>query len=231
MSRRVLLLLSYLACLLSAPESAASELSGVATLTSEYIYRGRSASSGDPAIQFGLDYEHDGGVFAGVWASTIDLRSATGERDTELDYYVGFNYAFDAPVSVAATLVRYTYPGHSGPRGYDYNELLLTATLDQRYSLEFGYTNDYYGRGWIGRHWEVRGDWPVADAWVISGGVGYTDLTDFSVPAYLHWDVGASTRLSRLTVDLRWYDAEQPDAGTRYETAGSRVVLSLSTGF
>lgn len=188
-------------------------------------------SDGDPAIQLGLDYETGSGFFAGVWASTIDLRSRVGERDTELDYYVGFHYASQSPLSLGATLVRYTYPGQSGPTRYDYNELLMTATLYERYSIEYGYTNEFYGRDWTGRHWELRGEWPVANAWVISAGVGHNDLRDFNVPGYLHWDLGASVRFSRLTVDLRWFDDETSDNGFGFETAGSQLVISLSTAF
>ena len=39
----------------------ASELSGVATITSEYIYRGLAMSDGKPSAQLGFDYEHDTG--------------------------------------------------------------------------------------------------------------------------------------------------------------------------
>ena len=209
----------------------ASGLSGVATVTSEYIYRGRAMSDGDAAVQFGLDYDFDNGLFAGTWASTIDLQSRAGERDTELDFYVGFNHATQGPLGFAATLVRYTYPGQSGPVSYDYNELLATATLYERYSIEYGYTNDFYGRDWTGRHWEVRGEWPVDNAWVVSAGAGHTDLSDFSVPKYLHWDLGATARFSRLIVDLRWFDDENVDNASGFQTAGSQLVISLSAAF
>ena len=67
-----------------------SELSGVVALTSEYIYRGRAMSDGDPAIQLGLDVETDVGFFAGLWASTIDLRSQVGgTREVEPDLRPG----------------------------------------------------------------------------------------------------------------------------------------------
>jgi uncharacterized protein (TIGR02001 family) len=72
-----------------APDANTSELSGIATLTSEYIYRGFAMSDGDPALQLALNYEHETGLFIGVWANTIDLSSAMGQRAMELDYYAG----------------------------------------------------------------------------------------------------------------------------------------------
>lgn len=209
----------------------ASELSGIATLASQYIYRGQAVSDGDPAIQLGLDYEHDSGLFAGIWASTIDLKSNFSERDAELDYYVGYHYAPDAPVALTATLVRYTYPGQTATVDYNYNEALVTVTLNGRHSAEFGYTTNLYGLGRIGRHWELRSEWPVAGAWVISAGLGRNDLADFATSPYAHWDLGASARFSRLTVDIRWHDNEPHTSGIGGRSAGSQIVVSLSAAF
>jgi uncharacterized protein (TIGR02001 family) len=211
--------------------AAASEWSGIGTLTSEYIYRGQSVSDGDPAVQFGIDFEHDSGVFAGLWASTIDLQNNFGERDTELDFYIGYRYALQAPVILTATLIRYTYPGQKSVFNYDYNEALVTATLHDRHSVEFGYTSDLYGLGRIGRHWEIRSEWPNASAWVITAGLGRNDLTGFGGSRYLYWDLGASVRFSRLTADFRWYDNEQPDSSIGGVSADSQFVISLSAAF
>lgn len=188
-------------------------------------------SDGDPALQLGLDYEHDTGLFLGAWASTIDLRSAASRRDTELDYYAGFHYGFEAPLAFTLTVLRYTYPDHTGPHSYDHNEVLASATWREHYSIEFGYTSDLYGLGRIGRHWELRTEWPVANAWVIGASLGGNDLTDVGASRYLHWDIGASARFSRLTVDLRWYDNESPEGFAAQVSAGSQLVLSLTAAF
>jgi uncharacterized protein (TIGR02001 family) len=209
----------------------ASELTGIASLTSEYIYRGLTQSDGDPAFQLGLDYEFDEGIFLGAWASTIDLTSAIGERDTELDFYFGYHYASEAPLSATLTVLRYTYPGQTGSHSYDYNELLVSTTWREQYSIEFGYTDNLYGLGFTGRHWELRSEWPVANAWVISAALGRNDLSDIGVSEYLHWDLGASARFSRLVVDLRWYDNETPDGFAASISAESQFVVSLSAGF
>jgi len=225
------LVLTFLGSQALLPNARASEFSGVATLTTEYIYRGLRMSNGDPAIQLGLDYEHDSGLFAGVWASTIDIQSAMGERDTELIYYAGFLYAAELPITATITLLRYSYPGQTGMHRYDYNEVLIGATWLERYSIEFGYTRDLYGLDRIGRHWELRSEWPVANTWVIGVALGGNDMSDAGVSHYLHWDVGASARFSRLTFDLRWYDNEQTDGFAAQLSANSQLVLSISAAF
>jgi uncharacterized protein (TIGR02001 family) len=211
--------------------SVAAEFSGIATLTSQYIYRGQSYSDGNPAVQLGLDYEFESGVFVGLWGSTLDLQIASSQRDTELDYYLGYHYVPEGPVSLSATFLRYTYPGQTGPYSYDHNEYLLAATFKERYSIEFGFTDDLYGLDRTGRHWELRADHPVDTAWVLSAGLGQNDLTDIGVDRYLYWDIGASARFSWLTVDLRWFDNEDAYGLPDYLSAGSQWVASLSVAF
>ena len=209
----------------------AGDLSGIATLTSQYIYRGLASSDGNPALQAGLDYETESGFFAGAWTSTVDLPSPDGNRNAELDYYAGYHYAPETPFSVAVSLARYTYPGNDADRSYDYTEALVTLTLHKRYSIEYGYSDDIYGRDAIGRHLELRADWPLESAWVINAGAGLSDLEDLGASRFAYWDVGASARFSRLTVDLRWYDNQTPGGYFAYLSAGSQLVVSLSTSF
>ncbi len=214
-----------------AATTSASELSAVATLTSEYIYRGLERSGENPAFQLGADYGHDTGLFAGAWGSTVDLRSGLGQRDIELDYYVGFRLEPEVPVSAMVTILRYTYPGQTGAHSYDYNELLVSVSWDKRYTIELGYTNDLNGLDTTGRHWELRSEWPVANTWVIGAVLGSNDMSDAGVPRYLHWDLGASARVSRLTFDLRWYDNERVADFIARFSANSQIVLSISTAF
>lgn len=213
------------------PTSHASELSGRVTLTSDYIYRGLARSAGDPAVQLGLDYEHDSGFFVGAWGSTIDIRTPASERDLEVDYYAGYFLQFQAPFSATATLLRYTYPGQSGSHSYDYTELLLSAIWREQFSLELGFTDDLSGLGRNGRHWELQYEQPVANAWVLGATLGRNDLSEVGASRYYYWDVGASARFARLIVDLRWFDNEEPYGYTAAASAGSQFVLSLSLTF
>jgi uncharacterized protein (TIGR02001 family) len=213
-----------------APVAEASELSGEVTLKSDYIYRGLQMADGNPAVQLGLDFEHESGLFAGAWGSSIDLSNPMGRRDIELDYYAGFHFTSDAPVSATATVLRYTYPGQTGPHNYDYTEILASASWRELYSLEVGYTSNLYGFDRIGRHWELRSSWPVVGAWTIGAGLGGNDMSDAGVSRYLHWDIGASARVSRLTIDLRWYDNEPTDGFAALYTANSKFVVSISAG-
>jgi uncharacterized protein (TIGR02001 family) len=225
------MLLALLGLPICTPLAVASEFSGAATLTTEYIYRGLKMSGGDPAIQLGIDFEHDSGLFVGAWATTVELPSAQGYRHVEADYYAGFQYSSPKPWSAIVTVLRYTYPDQSGGRSYDYDEVLVGASWQERYSIELGYTDDLYGLGRIGRHWELKAEWPVDGAWVVVAALGGHDTSDAAIASYLHWDIGASARFSRLTVDLRWYDNEPIYGFLARQSAGSQLVVSVSTAF
>lgn len=54
---------------------------------SEYMFRGVSQGSG-AAVQGGLDYAHDSGVYVGTWVSNIGFGGASG--GAEVDGYVGY---------------------------------------------------------------------------------------------------------------------------------------------
>lgn len=218
------------AAALSVMPAANAEVSGHVALTSEYIYRGLSWSDGNPALQAGVDYEHDSGFFGGLWATTVDLSNPTGRRDLEFVYYLGYHFASDSPVGVSASLVQYTYPDDSSNVNYDYLQALLTTSW-KGYSLEVGYTEELYGFDVSSHHVELRGDWAMPNAWIVSAGLGYQDSGTLADNNHLYWDVGASARFSRVTVDLRWYDNQDPEGFLGRLSAGSNIVGTVSLAF
>lgn len=209
----------------------ASGLSGAVTLASEYIYRGQAVSNHEPAVSLGVDYAHDSGFFIGAWASTIELDSPFSSRDTELDYYAGYRFEPAGPVALSLSVIRYTYPGHEGLIDYEHTEGALAATLFERYSLEFAYTDDVYGLGEPARYWALRGEWPAGSYWLASAGIGLADLSLFNTDRYTYWDLGVSARWTHVTFDLRWHDNEPIKGAFSNWSAGSRFVASVSYGF
>ena len=61
-------------------------------LTTDYRFRGQSQSQGEFALSGGVDYAHESGFFAGVWASNVDFNDAA-ETYYEVDLYAGFTKA------------------------------------------------------------------------------------------------------------------------------------------
>jgi uncharacterized protein (TIGR02001 family) len=104
---------------------AASTLSSAAAMaevsmnigaTSNYIWRGVTQTADEAAISGGLDYEHESGLYAGVWTSSLGnadagqgAAGASSPAGAEFDYYAGFGGAFgDFGYDVNVTAI--TYP-------------------------------------------------------------------------------------------------------------------------
>lgn len=99
---------------------AESSLTGNASATSNYIWRGVTQTNDDAAVSGGVDYSHATGIFFGAWNSSIG-----GGNQYEQDIYGG--YAFTAgPVDIQAGLTRYIYP--IGAATSDFGEVFVNAT-------------------------------------------------------------------------------------------------------
>jgi uncharacterized protein (TIGR02001 family) len=117
------LAVSVLALGLAAPAFAEGPLavSGGATAISDYRFRGISLSGEDPAIQGSLNFNHESGVYAGVWGSSLEDTPLYGEA--ELDFYAGWRGEVASGTSLDVGLLYYAYPlGDSGAGPSDYFE-------------------------------------------------------------------------------------------------------------
>jgi uncharacterized protein (TIGR02001 family) len=89
-------------------------------VVSDYRFRGVSLSDRKPAVQAGVEYQHDSGLFVGTWASTIAEYSGA---EQEVDLYVGYARAV-GPFDVRTMVAQYVYPG-----GKDVNYLEVSAEV------------------------------------------------------------------------------------------------------
>jgi uncharacterized protein (TIGR02001 family) len=78
-------------------------------LTSNYVYNGISQTFGSPAVQGGLDYSKDRGIYLGVWGSNISSNQYTN-AGTEFDVYGGINYKVDENFAYHVGMLRIVYP-------------------------------------------------------------------------------------------------------------------------
>ncbi len=74
-------------------------------VASNYVWRGVSYSDDGPALQGGIDWSNDHGVYVGSWLSTTDDGV---ESDVEYDLYLGLEKELGA-VSIDLGVARYDY--------------------------------------------------------------------------------------------------------------------------
>ena len=97
----------------------AIEVTGNIGVTSDYIWRGNTQSSGDASVSGGLDADLGNGLAVGTWVGSLgDSRttdangvvSASDDANYELDVYASYSFEVSG-VGVELGYIYYAYPG------------------------------------------------------------------------------------------------------------------------
>jgi uncharacterized protein (TIGR02001 family) len=105
-----------------APNVAQAELTGNIGLMSEYYFRGISQSVDQVSPEFGVDYEHESGLYLGLWSAKVG--EAGDSDDVEYDIYGGYGTEING-FSLGAGFTLYRYLENNWDSAYD--ELNLSA--------------------------------------------------------------------------------------------------------
>lgn len=193
-------------------------------VTSDYVYRGFSQTSEDPALQGGVDVAL-GSFYVGAWASNVEFDDDT---DGEIDLYGGYRteaygYAFDFGI------LGYFYPGEPDAADYTYYEFKAAASRavgPATVGAVVYYSPDIFGvADEEAVYYEANVGFAVSDQWSVSGALGYQTL-DVS-DDYTTWNIGAGYTIKEGAVlDFRYHDT---DIDT--PLSDERIVASLKIGF
>jgi uncharacterized protein (TIGR02001 family) len=181
--------------------------------TSDYVFRGVSLTSGDPAAQGSLDASY-GIFYAGVWASNVD---GPGYEPWELDLYAGLKPEL-GPVTFDFGIVGYLYP--AAENSFDYYELKAGASMELVKNLTGGVAL-----------WYVPSQENAPDVWTVEGSLAYTlpkmgifdpsisgllgyseDSDDtlwlYGVNSYTYWNAGITLVVEKFAMDFRYWDSD-----------------------
>jgi uncharacterized protein (TIGR02001 family) len=140
--------------LMTAPSYAESSFSANASVTNNYIWRGLTQTTNEPAVQGGLDFAHDSGFYAGTWVSNVQYES-DDVYSYEHDMYAGWSGDV-GPVSLDVGYLYYNYDDEAsfdfgevyatvGFAGFSASAYVLTNTeADEEGDQDFGAGEAYY---------------------------------------------------------------------------------------
>ena len=211
---------------------ATAQLSGTASVLSDYRYRGVSLSDNKPAIQLGLAYDDPNGWYAGLFASSVRYTEPS-ERGVQAIYYVGHAWRTAAGQSFEAGA---SYSIVSGERGYDYPEVFVGFTADP-VSARLYYSPRYAGYDADTLYAEVNAAQALADRVRLLAHVGVlrspvTNLYFYRPDYVVDGRVGFAIAFDRFSVQLAWVgissSAAYPFDLTRHRNT---AVIVLSTAF
>lgn len=129
--KQALLSSSILASTILMSVSAAAEVTGNIGATSNYLWRGVTQTQDAVAVQGGLDFEHESGLYLGTWASNVDFDD---ETSYEINFYAGYAGSIGDEFGYDISYLYYAYPDSES--SVDFGE--LTAAISWRwFSLSY----------------------------------------------------------------------------------------------
>lgn len=189
--------------------------------TSDYVFRGFSQTTEDPAFQASFDMSY-GMFYAGVWGSGIDFGGAP-RVSAEIDFYAGVKPVV-GPLTFDLGVIYYAYPGaQSGFPELDYVELKGGVSTELAKGLTVSGT----------AFWTPDNTGETGEVWTFEGGAGYTlpaigpvtptvsgvigaavseNPTLFGGDDnYRYWNLGLALAVDKFTFDFRYWDTDIGD--------------------
>lgn len=223
-------------------EPAEVTITGGATLVSQYRFRGIGLSDEKPAIQGTITVNHDSGVYAGVWASSLDGFGELGGANVELDLYAGYRKQVADGITVDAGLLYYAYPGSEGG-AFEFFEPYANVSgaigpVTAKLGAAFAPAQDGIGGN---SNLYLFNDNSLAIAGTpltLTSHVGWSNGDTTLTPGgdYLDWSLGATASWRNLTAGVAYVDTDISDtvalaAGATPDIVDDAVVLSLTASF
>lgn len=173
--------------------------------TSDYVFRGVSQTSEDPAISAGVDLTF-GSVYAGAWASNVDFGDDT---DAEVDLYGGFRSELGG-FALDFGAVAYLYANAPDGADYDYVELKAGASRaigPVTAGVVLFYSPDFFGADEEAFYTEANLAFSPATDWTVSAAVG-KQVLDVTAD-YTTWNAGVAYAVTdNLVLDVRYHDTD-----------------------
>lgn len=200
-------------------------VTGGATITSDYRFRGISQSNKRFAVQGTLGVTHESGLYVGTWGSSIDDYVANG-GDAEIDLYGGYKKTFDG-TTVDVGLLYYYYPGSSqnsliaGSYNSDFFEPYASLShtfgpVSAKVGAAYAYKQHAiaFGRNAREDNLYLYGEGSVAvpnTPFTVSAHVGHNSgrsLLTFGLKDYWDWNAGAAYVWKNLTFGVSYVDTD-----------------------
>lgn len=219
------------------------ELKGNIAVVTDYISRGYSQTGHDPALQGGLQLQHETGFFLGVWGSNVDFDDG-GDTFMELNFSGGLARAWDAGLDLEISIIQHIYPNAPGRFEYDYQVIHFGAgytLLDARLEAHYYHSEDFFGVGdEPAVYAEINASYVLPNDITLHAHIGHTygdaietlDPTNQDLHSYDDYRLGVATEVAGFDMDLSFHNVSS-DARTLFPTtyADDRFVFGLSKAF
>lgn len=213
-------------------------VTGKVVAASDYVWRGVSQTTGDPALQLEAYLEHASGFYVGGMGSNVDYGDSEDGISHELNLYLGWAGELGESTELDVFLSRVAYPGHNGPDyDIDYTEVEAALTFAGQYRLGMAYSPDIFNLGGHGLYWYAGADLPLGESgFTLGAQAGHYDLDAAAGDSYSDWmlslgrDFGPINASVQYTGTSGYSDLLAESVGDR-SWASRRATLLLTWEF
>lgn len=226
------LFVAVLAGLAVAP--ACAQVSGQIAFTSNYRWRGVSLTDGGPALQGSLSYDHSSGLFAGLFASNVELQPGDGGLGVQA--FGGYATRWRDDAAWDAGVVGYAYPSNDQGRSYDFIEGFAGATFE-RFAARLYLSDNYYGGGDRSAYAEGSFALPLTDWLTLGVHVGVLQLWPKGSGGYsadatrLDGRIGVTAEAAGFSFEVSLVAAETRGCPGGPANCQPGLVVTVSRGF
>lgn len=205
-------------------------LSGNATLTTDYVWRGTTQTQGDPAVQAGFKVAGESGFYGSVWGSNVEF-APEAHASSEFDLTLGWGRLLSDDWALDVNLLHYRYP--STTTSLNWTELNSTLAYAGNYWLSIGWSPEALGSDESGLYTQLGAKFPLGQRFRLEAAVGYYALDEAYDHSYLHgqssavWTIKGPLEL-RVTAHATNSSAEDIFGE---DFAGDRVEAALQASF
>jgi len=213
---------------------AGAEISGSASIVSDYRYRGVTLSGKKPAAQVGVSYDHALGFFAGAFASTIRLTPPYGPGLLS-SAYSGYAWRLPSGITLEAGG---DYFWFDDAARYNYGEVFAGVGNDS-VSVRLHYSQRYWGFASDSLYAEINYAQPLVDPVRLIAHAGFLRLGSDTFYAsgsdrrVLDAQIGIAADFDLFRVQVAWVGISRANAasGIMHTTSTNTVTLTLSRAF
>jgi uncharacterized protein (TIGR02001 family) len=200
-------------------------------LTSDYLVRGISRSSHEPAVQGDLHFGAASGLMGGLFASSV--RIAPGERrDAELSAFIGYAWNRGGDWRARLLATHYSYPWDDAGSRYNYDELSVDAGYRDWLNIDLVYSpNAPRYIAYVGLTGVSAGSATISliSPWrrrfALTAGGGYSQLAGPDATGYAYWSAGMLCDLAPWTMSVAYEDTNDAAKYLFFKAAARRRAM------
>jgi uncharacterized protein (TIGR02001 family) len=218
----------------SLASGAAAQISGTASVVSDYRYRGFTLSDQKPAAQIAVTYDDPRGWYAGAFGSTVRLAPPAGPNFQAIAFG-GFASRLPSGLTLEAGG---DYSAFTGAGSDDYAEIFLGAATENA-SGRIYYSPRYFGQPSNAFYGEINGSQPITASVRLVAHLGFLRSryeSGYGTQSGQHvvdGRIGLAVDFDAFRLELAWVGVSA--AGAAYRITGSHspstAVLTLSRSF